>query len=104
MADSEYYVVFEYTEHAPKSTGNRFRVNYQNGEEFKRMHDARDETLRVVSEGLNNAESLRLCDEVPIETMLRSAERRSVESDGRVNQTKRLMHTVNALYAKLSSQ
>lgn len=66
MADGnpDYLVVYEYTEAAGVYAGNRFRTPFASKEEFDQFE--LPENLKVVVEGVSDAESLRLCEEVPV--------------------------------------
>ncbi|MFA5953035.1 MAG: hypothetical protein WC812_00415 [Candidatus Pacearchaeota archaeon] len=85
MVEERYEVVFEYTEKAGAYAGNRFRVSYRDKNNFLEMHNPKNEKLKVIAENISDEESLRLCEEVPLQNMINSAVKNSIDDEKNVN-------------------
>ena len=77
-----YHVVFEYTE--GEFAGNRYRCQWPSEEEFNKR-EKEGSYLKVVTQGVSDEESLRLCEEVPVLTLVMGAVAESRDAEGRLD-------------------
>ncbi len=82
-----YHVVYEYMSTAGSSAGLRYRVGFEDEAAFRENDHSvgPDAEVHIVARGVSDAESLRLCEMVPMQKHVRAAIANSKMSDGRVD-------------------